>query len=93
MSAPTPAEIAFELNAPMMPTKPELRPNSSAPERQTGRAGDDRAGVDVVGQPREDGVLPRVRLVLFPLKRRLAHVGPLLPMCELVSLLSVLSAE
>ena len=28
-SAPTPAEMAFELKAPMMPTKLELRPNSS----------------------------------------------------------------
>ena len=27
-SAPTPAEIAFELNAPMSPTKLELSPNS-----------------------------------------------------------------
>jgi hypothetical protein len=29
MSAPTPAEIAFELNAPMRPTKFELRWNRS----------------------------------------------------------------
>ncbi len=28
-SAPTPAEIAFELNAPMRPTKFELRPKIS----------------------------------------------------------------
>jgi hypothetical protein len=28
ISAPTPAEIAFELNAPMSPTKLELSPNS-----------------------------------------------------------------
>ena len=62
ISAPRPAAIAFELNAPRNETNESPKPKCFGPDRERYRSRDDRPGVDVVGHRRQQGPAPLLTL-------------------------------